>query len=88
VILFFFPLAFAGVEQGIKLANPGIAFADANLAALKFLRVSTTGQLLILLGALLFAVNVFVMTIRWKLALLKSLLAAVTAPLPEAEVKP
>jgi cytochrome c oxidase cbb3-type subunit 1 len=88
VILFFFPLAFAGVEQGIKLANPNVAFADANLAALKFLRVSTTGQLLILLGALLFALNIFVMTIKWKLALLKSLLAAVTAPLPEAEVKP
>jgi hypothetical protein len=32
-------------------------------------------------------VNIFVMTIKWKLALLKSLLAAVKAPLTIPEVK-
>ena len=84
VLLFIIPLALAGVAQGRALANPAIAFADASHAGLMFLRVSTTGQLLILVGALCFALNIFVMTMKWKLALLKSLVAAVKAPLPEA----
>jgi cytochrome c oxidase cbb3-type subunit 1 len=87
VLLFVAPLALAGVEQGIKLANPNLAFADANLAALKFLRVSTTGQLLILLGALIFALNVFAMTIKWKLALVKAVIAYIKSPLASPEVK-
>jgi hypothetical protein len=49
-----------------------------------FLRTGTTGLLLILLGSLLFAANVLAMTLKWKLALLKSLLAAVKAPLEAA----
>jgi hypothetical protein len=46
-----------------------------------FLRVGTTGLMLLLLGSLLFAANIFGMTLKWKLALLKSLLAAIKAPL-------
>ena len=87
VLLFIIPLAIAGVEQGMKLRDATVPFADANAAALKFLRWSTLGQASILLGALLFAVNLFAMTIKWKLALLKSLIAAIKAPLPDAEVK-
>ncbi len=87
VALFVIPLAIAGVEQGIKLHNPDIALADANQSALMFLRISTTGQLFLLFGALLFAVNIFVMTIQWKIALLKAAFAAITAPLPVSEVK-
>ena len=87
VLLFVVPLAIAGVEQGMKLRDAAVPFADANAVALKFLRVSTTGQLFILLGALLFAVNLFAMTLKWKRALLKSLIAAIKSPLPDAEVK-
>jgi cytochrome c oxidase cbb3-type subunit 1 len=87
VLLFVIPLAIAGVEQGMKLRDAAMPFADANAAALKFLRWSTLGQAAILLGALLFAVNLFAMTLKWKLALLKSLIAAVKSPLPDAEVK-
>jgi cytochrome c oxidase cbb3-type subunit 1 len=86
VALFVIPLAIGGAEQGMKL-RAGAAFADANTAALKFLRVSTTGQLLILLGALCFALNLFVMTLQWKIALLKSLWTAITAPLETSEVQ-
>ncbi|HEY2329196.1 MAG TPA: cbb3-type cytochrome c oxidase subunit I [Verrucomicrobiae bacterium] len=81
VVLFVFPLMMAGIAQGVELQHSNVAFADANLYALKFLRVSTLGQPFILLGALLFAVNLFAMTIKWKIALLKSLITAVTAPL-------
>jgi cytochrome c oxidase cbb3-type subunit 1 len=87
VLLFVIPLAIAGVVQGLKLADPNVPLADANTAALMFLRVSTTGQALLLIGALLFALNIFVMTIQWKIALLKTAFAAITAPLPVSEVK-
>ena len=87
VVLFVFPLIMAGLAQGIKWQHPEATFADISAAALTFLRISTTGQLFILLGALMFAVNLLAMTIQWKLALLKSLIAAVKAPLPDAEVK-
>ncbi len=87
VALFVIPLAIAGVEQGIKLHDANLAFADVNAAAVLFFRISTTGQLILLLGALLFALNIFVMTIQWKIALLKTALAAIKAPLPVSEVK-
>ena len=82
VLLFVIPLILGGVEQG-KQAD----FNASSAAALKYLRISTTGQLLMLLGALLLLLNIFVMTLKWKLGLLKSLIAAVTAPLSDREVK-
>jgi hypothetical protein len=81
------PLAIGGVEQGMKLQNPRIPFADISNSSLMFLRVSTTGQLLLLLGGLIFALNVFGLTFKWKMALLKSAIAAIKAPLPAVEVK-
>ena len=87
VALFVFPLLIAGIAQGIKLQHANVALADANTAALMFLRISSTGQLLLLFGALLFAVNIFAMTIKWKLVLFKTALAAIKAPLPVSEVK-
>ena len=87
VLLFVVPLVIAGVVQGEKLANANLAFADTNTAALKFLRISTTGQLLVLLGALLFAANVFIMTIQWKLGLAKTVIAYIKSPLETSEVK-
>ncbi len=64
--------------------KPQTAFADSTGVALIFLRAGTTGLLFILLGSLLFAANIFAMTLKWKLALLKSLIAAVKAPLEAA----
>ena len=87
VLLFVVPLVFAGVVQGEKLANANIAFADANSAALKFLRISTTGQLLLLLGALLFAANLFIMTLQWQLGIAKMVIAYIKSPLKTLEVK-
>jgi cytochrome c oxidase cbb3-type subunit I len=87
VLLFVIPLAIGGVEQGKALADSTIAFTDTNTLVLKFLRFAAVGQSLILIGALIFALNIFAMTIKWKFALVKSLLAAVKAPLPGTEVK-
>jgi len=82
------PLAVGGVRQGLKLQSPGIRFADITQGALPYLRVSTTGLLLLLSGSVLFAANIFAMTLKWKLALLKSLLDAIQSPLEAEEVKP
>ena len=86
-LLFVIPLLIGGLEQGMKLRNANIPFVDASAVALKFLRISTTGQLLVLLGSLSLLLNVFVMTIQWKLGLVKSVIVAVTAPLKTSEVK-
>ena len=80
IVLLAGSLAIGGIEQGLK--NYDLA------TTLPFLRASTTGLLFLLLGSLLFAANIFVMTLKWKLALIKSVIAAVTAPLEVSEVKP
>jgi cytochrome c oxidase cbb3-type subunit 1 len=80
VALWVLALAVAGILQGKAVYDP----AAAKLP----LMISTTGLLLLLLGALLLLLNVFVMTIKWKLGLGKALFAAVTAPLTTTEVKP
>jgi len=80
-------LAVGGVEQGMKLNNPAVAFADSTKAMLMFLRVSTTGLLFILLANLLFALNIFVMILAWKWSLVKSVFAFVISPLNKTEVK-
>ena len=87
VLLFVVPLIIAGVVQGEKLMYANIPFADANTAALEFLRISTTGQLLVLLGAILFAANIFIMTIQWKLGIAKTVIAYIKSPLETSEVK-
>jgi cytochrome c oxidase cbb3-type subunit I len=86
-LLYVLPLIIGGAEQGMKLHYANIPFVEASAVALKFLRISTTGQLLILLGALCLLLNIFVMTIQWKIGLVKQLIAAVTAPLETSEAK-
>lgn len=81
------PLAIGGVLQGLKLQSPRVSINDIAQGTLPYLRVSTTGLALLLLGSLLFAANIFVMTAKWKLSLVKSGLAAVTAPLEAKGVK-
>ena len=81
VLLLVVPLAIGGVVQGMKWNNPAAAPVDVARATLPFLRVSTTGLLFLLLGNLLFALNLFGLTLVWKLALLKKAVAMVKAPL-------
>jgi cytochrome c oxidase cbb3-type subunit 1 len=87
VLLYVIPLLIGGVEQGLKLRDPNVAFASASGVALLFLRVSTTGQLLLLLGSLCLLLNILVLTLQWKLGLLKTVIAAVKAPLENPSVK-
>ena len=79
LLLLVIPLAVAGVEQGHAGFDPA--------AAVMWLRITTAGLLLLLLGAVLLFVNIFVMTFKWKLGLAKTVIAAVNAPLENSEVK-
>lgn len=81
------PLAIGGLLQGVKMADPSVPFSSIREGTLPYLRVSTLGLLLLLLGSLLFAANIFGMTARWKLTLLKSSFAAVNSPLETQEVE-
>jgi cytochrome c oxidase cbb3-type subunit 1 len=87
VLLLAVPLAIGGVVQGLKWANPNVAPVDVARATLPYLRASTTGLLFLLFGNLLFALNIFGLTLRWKLALLKKAVAIVKAPLTAEGVK-
>ena len=87
VALLVVPLAIGGIEQGLKLQNPNVPFTEILQSTNVFLKVSTLGLVLLLLGSLMLAANIFCMTIKWKLALMKSLFTAVNAPLEAQEVK-
>jgi cytochrome c oxidase cbb3-type subunit 1 len=82
------PLVIGGIVQGHQMANTSIKFADIIQEILVYLRISSLGWVFFLLGSLMLAANVFVMTIRWKLALLKTSITAINAPLETQEVKP
>ena len=64
LVIFVVSLVIGGVEQGMKLQDPNVAFADLTKAMLPFLRVSTLGLLFLLIANLLFALNVFAMIAR------------------------
>jgi cytochrome c oxidase cbb3-type subunit 1 len=87
IFIFVVSLVIGGVEQGLKLQDPNVAFADSTKAVLPFLRASTTGLLFMLLANLLFALNIFVMILAWKLSVAKAVFAVVISPLTKSEVK-
>ncbi len=51
ILIFFIALAAGGVVEGLALANPGVAFPEVLQKTLMFLRVSTLGDVLILVAA-------------------------------------
>ena len=81
VLMLVLPLFIGGMNQGQMLLDPQVPFATVSVALLKFIRISSTGQLILLIGAALLALNIFVMTLKWKLGLVKALLTAIKAPL-------
>ena len=80
-------LAVGGIVQGLATLVPKNSSSDILEMSLPFLRASTTGLMFLLLGSLLFAANIFVMTFKWKLALIKSVIAYIKSPLEASEVK-
>jgi cytochrome c oxidase cbb3-type subunit 1 len=58
IVLLVLPLAIGGIVQGFMLQNPANAFLSVAKTGLMFLRLSTLGDLLVLLGHLAFFFNV------------------------------
>jgi cytochrome c oxidase cbb3-type subunit 1 len=57
-VLLSLPLMLGGVKQGLKLANAEVPFMETVKAAQMAFRIGTMGEMLIVLGALLFLVNI------------------------------
>jgi cytochrome c oxidase cbb3-type subunit 1 len=87
LIFLILPLAIGGILQGIKLEDPNLPFANSTDAVIQFLRISTIGWLLLLIGSFLFAANIFAATFKWHFGLLKTGIAIVNSPLETSEVK-
>jgi cytochrome c oxidase cbb3-type subunit 1 len=88
VLLVVVPLAAGGIVQGLKLQRASIPFNDIAHGTLPFLRASTTGDLLIALGNLLFLGNLAGLVIRYYRARAVSAWAAATAEIKPAEARP
>ena len=76
-----------GWLEGAKIAQSGIAFVDVAKSNLMPIRMASLGELLWLLGSLLFAANVFILTYQRARACLKPFVTEVTTIIPTAEVK-
>jgi len=73
------PLAIGGVVQGTKWLNPENVPVDVSKATLMFLRMSTLGDLLLLVGNLLFLLNVSVLIGRYYRSVVRVAYADATA---------
>ena len=80
-------LAAGGVEQGMKLNDPSVAFADSTRAMLMFLRVEHDRPVAHRAGQLVVRPEYFCDDHAWKWSVAKTVFAAVTAPLEKSEVK-
>jgi len=56
-LIFSLPLLAAGITQGLKLINPSVPFLETTKATMMAFRISTLGETLLLLGNLLFLLN-------------------------------
>jgi cytochrome c oxidase cbb3-type subunit 1 len=87
-LLFVVPLAAGGIVQGFRLQHANIPFNDIEHGTLPFLRASTTGDLLIALGNLMFLGNLAGLVIRFYRARAVSAWAAATMEIKPAEARP
>jgi len=63
-LLMSLPLVIGGVRQGIKLADAKVEFMDTTKAALMAYRLSTLGELVFTLGALVFCLTMFSIVVK------------------------
>ena len=76
-----------GWQQGGRLNQPAIPFVDVAKSTLMPIRMASLGELLWILGSLLFVVNVSALIYQRVRACLKPLVADVTTAIPASEVK-
>jgi cytochrome c oxidase cbb3-type subunit 1 len=88
ILLVVVPLAAGGIVQGVRLQHANIAFTDIAQGTLPFLRASTTGDLLVALGHLMFLVNLAGLLTRFYRPRALSAWAAVTVEIKPAKARP
>ena len=76
-----------GWQQGGRLNQPAIPFVDVAKSTLMPIRMASLGELLWILGSLLFVVNVSALIYQRVRACLKPFVADVTTAIPASEVK-
>ena len=82
------PLAIGGVLQGLKLNNDQVVFMDVTQSTVLFLRISTLGELALVIGNLLLAVNLVRLAARYSRTHFAPAWKSAMAELEPAEVKP
>lgn len=87
VLIVVVPYGVGGVLQSLQLANPNVALTDLIKSGAMFLRLSTVGDLLILLGHGLFLANGVGLVARFYRARVVSTYAELTANLEPAGVE-
>jgi cytochrome c oxidase cbb3-type subunit 1 len=87
VVLVSGPLAVAGILEGFKLQNPAIPFSEISKGTLHFLRASTTGDLLLAAGHIIFLVNVVGLVNRYCRAKAEAAYSEATRDLFATEAK-
>jgi cbb3-type cytochrome oxidase subunit 1 len=88
IVLVALPLAIGGLVQGFNWHNPKMSNVDVAKNALNFLRVSTIGELLILLGNLMLLGNLIGLSVRYYRTHFVPAYKEATAELKPAEAKP
>ena len=81
------PLALGGIVQGRNLLDANVAFVDVAKSTLMFLRLSTIGDFLILLGHLLLLVNFVVLAIQLARIAFQAFFAAAISEVETVGVK-
>jgi cytochrome c oxidase cbb3-type subunit 1 len=80
-------LILAGITEALKLQDSANVFLDIFKATLPFLRLSTVGNLLLLLGHFILLGNLIALAVRYYRARAAAIYSTVTMPLKHAEVK-
>ena len=81
VLVLALPLAVAGVVEGLLLRDPTLPFLNVMNSSVRFLRLSTLGNLLILAGNVIFLLNLAGVALRLARARIKAGYAAASADL-------
>jgi cytochrome c oxidase cbb3-type subunit 1 len=88
IVLIVLPLAIGGVVEGFNWHNPKMTNVDVAKNALNFLRVSTVGEVLILLGNLMLLGNLIALSVRYYKIHFVPVYRDATAELKPVEAKP
>lgn len=88
IVLIALPLAIGGLIEGVNWQNPKMSNVDVANNALNFLRVSTIGELLILLGNVMLLANLTGLSVQYYKKHFVPAYREATTELKPAEVKP